>query len=195
MQLYLVRHGATVGNESGVYQGWSDTALSPAGRRQCEAIRRKLERIEFDVVISSPLGRAISSAQLITGLSRDQILICEAFKEFNFGAWEGLSYREVQRQYPREWQAWCSDWQVAVLPGGENFTAFYQRIHDGWERLAEVYHSQSILLVGHAGPFRVLASILLKMPPESCWRLSFDFGCYSWFECQEGIPVFRKLNC
>ena len=97
MQLYLVRHGATVVNEKGLYQGWTDAALTETGKRQCELVKEKLSRVKFDTVISSPLERAVSSAQIIAGIPRNYIITNEALKEINFGAWEGLSFVRQNR--------------------------------------------------------------------------------------------------
>jgi alpha-ribazole phosphatase len=195
MQLYLVRHGATELNEKQVYQGWTDAALSETGRWQCELVRQKLRGVNFDVVLCSPLERAVSSAELISGLTRERIRICEALKEINFGIWEGLSYQEVERQYPQKWQAWCNDWQGCELPRGESFTVFYQRVKSGWEELQSLYHDKTLLIVSHAGPLRVIAGILLHLQPEDFWRLSFEFGCYSRFEFVRKTSVLKKLNC
>ena len=195
MQLYLVRHGATELNEKEVYQGWTDAALSVTGKRQCELLRQKLRGVCFDAVVSSPLQRAVSSAQLICDVARDQIVICEAFKEIYFGRWEGLSYQEAERQYPREWRAWCADWQGYSPPQGECFTGFYERVRRGWEELTPLYSGKAVLIVSHAGVLRVIAGLLLKLSPADYWRLSFEFGCYSRFEFNQGIPVLRKLNC
>jgi alpha-ribazole phosphatase len=195
MRLYLVRHGATELNEKQVYQGWTDVDLSAAGKAQCESARQKLRGVGFDVVVSSPLQRAVKSAQLISGAARDLIVTCEAFKEICFGVWEGLSYQEAERLDPREWRSWCADWRNYAPPRGESFGGFYQRVRRGWEELALVDCEQTILLVGHAGPLRVIAGILLNMRSEDYWRLSFECGCYSLFESDHGIPVLRKVNC
>jgi alpha-ribazole phosphatase len=195
MRLYMVRHGATELNEKQVYQGWTDVDLSAAGQAQCEAARQKLHGVGFDAVVSSPLRRAVKSAQLISGVARDRIVTSEAFKEIGFGVWEGLSYQEVKRLYPREWRSWCADWRNYTPPRGESFGGFYQRVRRGWEELALVDREQTILFVGHAGPLRVIAGILLNMRSEDYWRLSFECGCYSLFESDHGIPVLRKVNC
>jgi alpha-ribazole phosphatase len=195
MKLYLVRHGATELNEKELYQGWTDADLSVTGKRQCELVQQKLHGVCFDVVLSSPLERAISSAELISGMDRNQIRICAAFKEINFGVWEGLSYQEAERQNPREWHAWGADWQGYRPPQGECFTDFYERVRRGWKELTPLYSGKTVLIVSHAGPLRVIASLLLNMKPEDYWRLSFESGCYSLFEFNQGIPVLRRVNC
>jgi alpha-ribazole phosphatase len=195
MQLYLIRHGATELNEKQIYQGWTDADLSETGKRQCELVKQKLRGVCFEAVVSSPLQRALQSAAIISGFSRECIRACEFLKEFNFGAWEGLSYEEVERQYPREWQDWCADWQGYGLPQGESFVGFYQRVKSGFAKLLPAYRGQTVLVVCHAGPLRVIAGTLLNMQPEDYWRLSFEFGCYSLFELRQGTPVLKKINC
>ncbi|HYH03670.1 MAG TPA: alpha-ribazole phosphatase, partial [Bacillota bacterium] len=191
---YLVRHGSTMMNEKGVYQGWTDAPLSETGKQQCEVVKAKLRQVSFDAIISSPLERAVRSAQIITGKNRDRIMTKEALKEFNFGVWEGLNHKEAAAQYPREWEAWCADWQHSGPPRGENFLNFYQRVEQGYHELLRSNGDETVLIVSHEGPLRVIATLLLTLKPEDYWRLSFEFGCYSMFEVTQAIPVMRKIN-
>ena len=91
-QLTLIRHGSTEWNESGKFQGHSDTELSEEGKLQAEALRARLAKLErdglaLDWVVSSPLKRAYRTAELALpgrDIQRDARL-----KELNFGAFEG----------------------------------------------------------------------------------------------------------
>lgn len=195
MQLYLVRHGATVVNEKGLYQGWTDAALTETGKRQCELVKEKLSRVKFDTVISSPLERAVSSAQIIAGIPRNYIITNEALKEINFGAWEGLSFCEAEQKYPAEGRAWCTDWINCGPPQGENFAVFYQRVVVGLEQIINCYPGKTVLLVSHDGTLRCIINRLLDLPTEAFWRFSFEFGCYSKLEINQGITVLKKINC
>lgn len=194
MQLYLARHGVTALNETRVYQGWTNISLSETGKRQCEILKQKLTRVDFDVVISSPLERAVTSAQIILGRNREQIVTEEGFKEFNFGLWEGLSFTEAAVQYPQEWEAWCADWQNAQPPQGENFLSFYRRVTAALTKLLKAWPGKTLLIVGHEGTLRCIVCKLLDLPPEAFWRFTFDPGCYSLVELSQATAVVKKIN-
>ncbi|HHU52073.1 MAG TPA: alpha-ribazole phosphatase [Firmicutes bacterium] len=195
MQLYLVRHGATALNEKRVYQGWTDLPLTETGQQQCALVKEKLSGVKFDTVISSPLERAVSSAQIIAGTPRNCIITDEALKEVNFGAWEGLNSGEAEEKYPAEWQAWYRDWINYGPPQGENFTLFYRRVVVAVKQIIHYYPGKTVLLVSHEGTLRCIVSHLLDLPPEAFWRFSFEFGCYSKLEINQGSTVLKKMNC
>ena len=65
MLLFLIRHGQTTANETGTYSGQTDVMLTELGKAQAEAIRPVLAQYKFDRVYSSPLSRAVHTAELI----------------------------------------------------------------------------------------------------------------------------------
>jgi alpha-ribazole phosphatase len=194
MKLYLVRHGATEFNLKQVYHGWTDSVLGAAGIQQCEYLRDKLSPVRFDAVASSPLRRAVQSAELITGWPQDRLRIVAGLKELHFGLWEGLKPQEAGRLYPKEWQDWTEDWMNCGPPRGESFGEFYQRVKDCFTGLITDNPAETMLIVSHDGPLKVIAGVLLNLPPEGYWRFVFEFGCYSLFEMDRRLTVVRKLN-
>jgi alpha-ribazole phosphatase len=194
MKIYLVRHGVTECNLKRVFHGWTDAALCNEGIHQCVQLRDKLSRVHFDTVISSPLQRALHSAQLISGVAREQIRIETDLKEFHFGLWEGLNYQKAERLYPKEWQAWNADWINCGPPQGEIFREFYQRVKACFDGLIADNPAETWLIVSHDGPLKVIAGLLLNLPKEDYWRFAFEFGCYSLFEMDRGFAMVRKLN-
>ena len=195
MKIYLTRHGETGFNQKKVYHGWTNSLLSAAGINQCHVLRGKLTEIQFDAIISSPLERALHSAEIITEVSRDAIRVCEGLKEFNFGLWEGRHYQDIERNHPQEWQAWSRDWLNFCLPEGESFQVFYQRVKKCFEEIQRVYRDKTILVVSHEGPLRIIAGLIMNLRPEDYWRFGFEFGCYSLFELGPGVSAVKKINC
>ncbi len=97
---YFVRHGETEWNKERLFQGATDVPLNDTGRDQArEAASRINEKgISFKKVYSSPLGRAIETAELVSGISRDSdnFVIDERIKEMFFGELEGTDYDLVK---------------------------------------------------------------------------------------------------
>ena len=195
MKLYMARHGETDLNNKNVYYGWTDIKLTSNGELQCTQLKGKLKDFKFDVVISSPLERALKSAQIISGINIVNIVKMDNLKEMNFGNWEEMNYLDVKSKYSDDWQSWTDDWQGFCIPGGESFNMLYQRVKKALNEITKKYSGKSLLLVGHEGTLRIIALILLNMKSEDYWKFSFEFGKYSHFEIQEDITIIRKVNC
>lgn len=86
MKLYILRHGQTNYNIEGKFQGQVDTQLNENGRKQVEDIAKELKLIPFDIIISSPLIRAVDTAKAI---SDSEIRIDNRIIERSFGVLEG----------------------------------------------------------------------------------------------------------
>ena len=179
--IYLARHGETELNKKKVYYGFTDIALNSNGEAQCQVLKQKLMNVNFDIVITSPLIRTVNSAEIITGINKDEIHKYEELKELNFGKWEGMHYKEVEKQYPIEWKAWCDDWQGYSIPEGERFNDFYNRVETCFNKIKEEITGKTVLIVGHEGALKVIALQLLGLKVEDYWTITFKFGEYKHF--------------
>jgi alpha-ribazole phosphatase len=194
MKLYVARHGETNLNKKKVYQGWVDSELNEEGIKHCEEIRDKLSCITFDVVITSPLKRAVQSAEIIAGTPHSKFITCDAFKELNFGLWEAMHYKEIEKNYPLEWNLWSEDWVNYTIPHGESFKIFYHRVEQGLKNMLEEYKDSTVLLVSHEGTLKVITTLLLNLGIEYYWRFNFQFGTYSEFHVTNDMAMIKKLN-
>lgn len=94
MEVYIIRHGQTVWNAAGKLQGRADIELNEIGREAAGKLGEELEKIEFDVIYSSPLIRAYETACLIRGHRNIPIIRDDRLKEISFGLKEGTCYQE-----------------------------------------------------------------------------------------------------
>ena len=194
-RLYMVRHGETDLNIKKVYYGFTDVSLNKLGEIHCENVRDKLCEVNFDVVVSSPLKRAMQSAKIISSLNRSDIIIYEGLKELNFGTWENKYFKDIEKEYEADWKLWMKDWINFTFPQGENFKALYRRVKACLEDILLNYDGNNILLIGHEGTLKIIAMVLLNINMEDYWRLTFEFGAYSMFEVNENFAILKKINC
>lgn len=98
--IYIIRHGQTEKNKAKVLQGRSDVPLNDAGRQQAAEVRERFERegISFDKIYTSPLVRAVETAQIVAGAAPHQIVTGAAPQQFevdsrliemDYGPYEG----------------------------------------------------------------------------------------------------------
>jgi broad specificity phosphatase PhoE len=106
-EIYLVRHGETVFNMNGRYQGQLDSPLTEYGVEQVSDVARKLRLLLHDMseitVIASPLGRTLQTAQIICntlGHDFSQVKTDDRLAEVSLGSWDGLTTSEIDEQFP-----------------------------------------------------------------------------------------------
>ena len=193
-RLLLVRHGITEYNSSRRFAGYSDVELSAAGCRQVERLRDHLANEKFDAVYSSDLKRAVATAEVISSGRKVDIVTCPELREINYGDAEGLTFEEISRLYPELAESIANFNLQLEFPGGESFEGFIARTCTLMDRLNEYVPGQTILIVSHSGPLRVLVCHLLGID-QSHWRkFRLDNASLSVLETYPQGAIISLLN-
>lgn len=102
-RLVLLRHGESVGNALGYYQGQADFELNERGRAQAQSLaeRWKCEQVQFDTAITSPLARARQTAEVIAEALNLKLELNPLWMERNNGQLAGLNPKEAAERFPR----------------------------------------------------------------------------------------------
>ena len=146
MRLLLVRHGETDWNAAGRIQGCTDTPLNARGRAQALALAGRLRDERPQRLYTSPPRRARETAAIVGAELALEPEPVEALREISFGVWEGCSWEEIQRRWPREF-AWCEgDRLRRSPPGGESYGQLMERALPAVEaiRRAKAYISGAL---------------------------------------------------
>lgn len=168
-RLLLVRHGVTAHNSAHKFLGHTDVELSEEGFRQVEKLRDRLAKEKFDVVYSSDLKRAMSSAQVVCTGHAAEIVPCPELREINYGECESLTYGEIGKRYPALGEAISKLSPDLSFPGGESLAGFIERTIKFLDRLKGHPSNHRVLIVSHGGAMRTLLCELLGVG-QSCWR-------------------------
>jgi len=192
MTLYLIRHGETEGAEAKRYKGHMDVPLSPRGEEQMEKAALMIKR-PLKAVYTSDLIRAVRSAGIIAGPLTP--VIVPAFRERDFGAWEGMSWDEIKDKYPDAFSSWAKDPVRFSPPRGESTLELKERVMAALdEMLARHNDGESIAVVAHGGVNRVVLCTLLGIPLENIFRVEQDWACLNIIEFWGEMPVVKLLN-
>jgi probable phosphoglycerate mutase len=176
------------------YSGRSDAPLTAAGVQQAAAAGKHLAGTGIDVIITSPLQRTVQTAQEVATATGAPVLTDEAFRETDFGAWEGLTFAEVREGWPEEMAAWMADPQLAP-PGGESFADVDVRVTGALHRVLAEREGQRVLIVSHVTPIKTLVAAALLAPPAALYRMHLDLAALSevdWYP--GGSAVLRSFN-
>jgi len=155
MLLYLIRHGESTSNAVGRIQGQSDCELSQRGRRQAQAVARRLAAAPIEAVYASPLRRASQTAEVVAAALGLAIRFDPRLKEVDAGELEDQMRADVLRRFPEVVAGWHSGKLDFAFPGGESRRAVIERGReallsigrDGHEHAAVVSHG-GLLLAG-----------------------------------------------
>ncbi|HEV2661702.1 MAG TPA: histidine phosphatase family protein [Ktedonobacteraceae bacterium] len=192
----LVRHGETLANREFRYIGSRDDVLSERGEEQAERLADALAIFPVAAVYSSPLARAYRTAQPIAARLQLDVQILSALTEGRFGAWEGLSRAEVLARGPlaeQQLRAWEAD-PTQVPPEGESFADVQTRVRTAIERLADMHPDQTLVLVSHVGPIKVLLCSALAAPLTSMFNIFLDPATISVIDWRPSHLTVRLIN-
>jgi alpha-ribazole phosphatase/probable phosphoglycerate mutase len=156
MNLILVRHGEISSNVIKVYAGKSSEGLTEKGIRQAHEVAEEIATYNIDSLYSSPVRRAVQTAQIIGNKIDKDYIIEENFREMEMGPWEGLSEQDISQMYPKEWKLWRSSPADLRLPGRETLDDLLSRALRGVQRINRSKDSQKTVIVTHVAIIRVL---------------------------------------
>ena len=188
-RVILVRHGQSIYNERGLYQGCCDDSyLTEKGRLTAYQTGIFLSSIPLDVVYSSPLQRARETASEILSAiatiadNHPELHIHQNLKEIDLPAWNGLSFKYVREHLAEDYRCWRErphEFQMAAevednstvsnsvvtIVKPQNFPVqnLYQQAQKFWDEILPKYAGKTILVITHGGTIKALISTAIGM--------------------------------
>jgi len=151
-RLILIRHGETDWNVEGRYQGQADPPLNARGRAQARRLAEELRGVGLNVLYSSPLRRALQTAQVIAETLGLPLHIEPRLMEIHQGDWEGRLRSEIAARYPNLFHRWETEpWEV-IPPGGESLAQVQARVYAALDEILARHPRQCVGLVTHRIP-------------------------------------------
>lgn len=204
--LYLVRHGETEGADVKRYKGSLDVPLSKKGERQIEQVSafilKDLQKRSdppsppelLKAVYCSDLQRAIRSAEIIAQpYSLDPVII-PSLRERNFGIWEGMSFDEIRKKYPEEFDAWAGNPLRFSPVQGESTLVMKGRVIEAFEQIIDNHKGDCIAIVSHGGVNRIILCHTLGISLENIFRVEQDYAALNILKFRDRYPVVKLMN-
>jgi glucosyl-3-phosphoglycerate phosphatase len=169
----LWRHGQTIWNAEARFQGQTDIPLDETGQAQAERAARLLAALRPDLIFSSDLQRAASTAATLARLTGLPVTFDKDLRERSGGAWEGLTDLEIAERYPAERESWNP-------PDGEPSAAVADRVGGALQRIADgLGDGQLAVVASHGAALRLGMSRMLGLTEDVFGVLGPLFNC-SW---------------
>jgi len=191
-RILLVRHGLVDLNEIR-FLGRTDLPLNETGVKQAEQLRDRLAREKIDAIYASPLHRANTTAEIIASRHKTPVIACDDLCECNFGAIEGLTYEEIKQRYP----ALAEELRVrktGAFPGGETLEQLNERVQAFLKRLEKHKPEETVLVVAHGGPVRLIICNLLGLGLEHWVQLQVAHASLSIVDTYPEMSILSLLN-
>jgi alpha-ribazole phosphatase/probable phosphoglycerate mutase len=153
MNLLLVRHGEILSNLIKIYAGKNSDGLTKRGIKQAKTVANELGGYRVHSLYSSPIRRAVQTAEIIGNEIGIDYIIEDSFREMELGPWEGLSEENVAQSYPNEWKMWQSRPAELRLQHRETLAELLERSVNG---IRKIYRNGNIVVVTHVALIRVL---------------------------------------
>lgn len=149
----LFRHGQTDWNINFLLQGITDIPMNATGIEQVRTASKALKREDWDLILTSPLGRARQTAEIIADeVGFEGIEPMELLIERSFGEAEGLAYDEWKTRFS----------SLDDIPGGESRTELAERSQLLLDTISSAYPGKRVLAVSHGALIRTLLAISSK---------------------------------
>jgi broad specificity phosphatase PhoE len=195
-RMYIVRHGETQWNREEVFRGSKDIPLNETGKKQAQRVGNYFSKRHIDRIISSPLSRAIQTAEAVSSATGIKFESAKEFADMNFGIWEGLSLREVEERFPTDFRLWKASPDKLRVESGETLAMVRDRISAGLANIS-CDREDAVVIVTHRVICKILILNALGLGNDHFWDMKYDPGSISLLEYNNGryTLVFNNDTC
>ena len=172
-KIYLVRHGESVANTKGIYQGQTyDTPLSVMGKKQAKALTNYFKDKEINMILTSPLLRTKETALEVAELKHLEVIDTPEIIETNHGKWEGLEKKVILNKWPNVYELWLNKPSEVRFPEGETFLKTRKRVIGWWDCI--IKKNTNLLVVTHDNVIRIIVAEILGLNLDNIWKFQLN---------------------
>ena len=178
-RVFLVRHGENPANLTREFSCRKvNYPLTDRGRLQAKQTAEWFSRVKLDEVWSSPLRRALETADQIVRFHPFSVRLLEDLREMDVGDLEGLEPREAAWElYRGVMRQWFGGHPEVPFPGGENRKSLVARFRRGLDVATQGKNGKTVLIVGHGGIFTHGVAELCGVPDQKAFLARENFNC------------------
>lgn len=176
MNILLIRHADTTFTDR-IPGRLPDIHLSEHGKQQAVGLASRLEKVKIDIVYSSPLDRALETADPVVKNKNIRMVKDDHFIEIDFGKWTGKRFDELENEFG--WKQFHFYRNGSLIPGGESPTQVQSRMIGGIERLLRRHENENIAIVSHNDPIKSILAYCLGISLDLFLRMTISTASVS----------------
>jgi len=169
VRVLLARHGETVFNVEGRWQGQSDSPLTPRGLAQARLLAEALSSEPIAAIYSSDLGRATQTAGEVARPHRLPVRLDTRLREIDVGLWTGRSRAEIEAFDASGLRTWATAPASMRLPNGETIEEAQQRALEFFTECMPAHLDQTIIVITHGAIGQAILIHAMGRPPADLW--------------------------
>ncbi len=191
--IILARHGETEWNAEEIFRGRVDVDLNEMGIREAELLAEHLSYMTIAAVYSSPLKRALQTAEMIARHHDVKVEVSPQLIDLDYGEWQGLSRETVRDRYGQLYHEWLNSPQLVKMPAGESLGDVRRRAISLVEDIT-AKAEDTVVLVSHRVVHKVLICALLALDISHFWNIRIDTAGISVFAYEDDRFVLTRHN-
>jgi broad specificity phosphatase PhoE len=192
--IYLVRHGQTAWNKEEIFRGRTDVPLDETGLKQAELAGEYLKEVEIDAIYSSPLSRALETAEKIARFHNLKVQPLEGIIDMSFGNWEGHAHQEIKKNDSETYRRWREEPHLVRLPGGESLDDVRVRSMAALEEVIRKHPGKALILISHRVVNKVIICGILGLDNSHFWQISQDPTAINLIQYRNGKYILSLMN-
>jgi len=192
--IYLVRHGQTAWNKEEIFRGRTDIPLDETGLKQAELAAGYFKGMEIDAIYSSPLSRALQTAQKIAQFHNLEVQPLTGIIDMSFGDWEGRQHQEIREKDSKTYRQWVEEPHLVRLPGGEGLDDVRVRAMAALEEVIRSNPEKTLVLVSHRVICKVLICAILGLDNSHFWQITQDTTAINLIQYRKGKYILSLMN-
>ena len=192
--IYLVRHGQTAWNKEEIFRGRTDIPLDETGLKQAVLVGQYFNGLEIDAIYSSPLSRALQTAQKIAQFHDIKVQHLQGIIDMSFGDWEGRPHQEIRENDKETYRQWVETPHLVKLPGGEGLDDVRVRAMAALEEVIRNHVEKNLVLVSHRVICKVLICAILGLDNSHFWQITQDTTAINLIQHRNARYILSLMN-
>lgn len=192
--IYIVRHGQTAWNKEEIFRGRTDVPLDETGLKQAELVGEYFKGMEIDAIYSSPLSRALQTAQKIAQFNDLKVQPLPGSIDMSFGKWEGRPHQEIREKDSKTYRQWVEEPHLVRLPGGESLDDVRVRAMAALEEVIRKHPEKTLVLVSHRVICKVLICAVLGLDNSHFWQITQDTTAINLIQYRKEKYILSLMN-
>ena len=193
-RVYLVRHGTTDLNKEEVFRGRLDCKLNETGQAEAHALAEYFADIPLQAIYSSPLSRAMETAQAVAEAKGLRVIREPDFIDIDFGQWQGLPLKEVREKHSELYRLWRERPEAVHFPEGESLPQVKARAWEGLQKVIRENPDHTALILAHRVVTKILICAVLSLDDSHFWHIKQDTTAVNCIEYNRGFFVTSLIN-
>ena len=192
--IYLIRHGQTDWNKDKIFRGKADVPLNEHGRKEAQALADHLKHVRPDACYSSPLSRALETAETAIGRRSLSVQTDEGIIDIDYGEWQGLQDAEVSKKFAEIYRRWHETPHRVRFPGGESLAMVKKRSLASLDRIRSSHPDDTVFVVAHRVVTKVIMCAVLGLSNSAFWKIQQDNCAYNIIEFSIDNTIVVLMN-